>query len=52
MKEHDNIMNEKNQRESIEFDMSVSIVTQDTTYDYNDEFWDLIQTILISVFSY
>ena len=42
MKEHDTIMDEKNQRESIEIERSVSIVTQDNTYDYNDEFWDLI----------
>ena len=33
MKEHDNIMDENNRRESIEFDISVSIETQDTTYD-------------------
>ena len=38
MKEHDNIMDEKNQREIIKCDRSVSIGTQDTTYDYNDEF--------------
>ena len=42
MKEYDNIMDENNQIESIEFDISVSIGTQDTTYDYNDEFWDSI----------
>ena len=45
MKEHDNITDENNLRERIESDISVSIGTQDTTYDYNDEFWDLIQTI-------
>ena len=39
MKEHDNIMDEDNLRESTEFERSVSIGTQDTTYDYNDEFW-------------
>ena len=39
MKEHDNIMDENNQIESIESNISVSIGTQDTTYDYNDEFW-------------
>ena len=35
-------MDENSQRESIESDISVSIGTQDTTYDYNDEFWDSI----------
>ena len=39
MEEHDNIMDENNRRESIEFEISVSVVTQDNTYDYNDEFW-------------
>ena len=38
MKDHDNIMDENNWRETIEFEISVSIWTQDTTYDYNDEF--------------
>ena len=33
-------MDEYNQKESIELDISVSIGTQDTTYNYNDEFWD------------
>ena len=33
MKEHDNIMYKNNRTESIEFEKSVSIVTQDTTYD-------------------
>ena len=42
MKEHGIIMDEKNRREGIEFEISVSIGTQDTTYDYNDEFWDSI----------
>ena len=42
MKEYDNIMDENNQRESIELDIFFSIGTQDTTYDYNDEFWDSI----------
>ena len=42
MKEHDNIMDENNRRESIEFYRSVSMGTQDTTYDYNKEFWDSI----------
>ena len=39
---HDNIMDEKNQIESIEFERSVSIGTQDITYDYIDGFWDSI----------
>ena len=42
MKEHDIIMDEKNQIEGIEFDRYFSIRTQDTTYDYNDKFWDSI----------
>ena len=42
MKEHDNIMDENNRRESIDFDISVSIGTQDNTYDYNEEFLDSI----------
>ena len=42
MEEHNNIMDENSRREKIEFYRSVSIGTQDTTYDYNDEFWDLI----------
>ena len=42
MKEHDSITDEPNQRESIESYISVSIGTQDTTYDYNDEFLDSI----------
>ena len=42
MKEYDNIMDEKNLREIIEFEISVSIGIQNTTYDYNDEFWDTI----------
>ena len=39
MKENDNIPYEKNQGESTEFERSVSIGIQDTTYDNNDEFW-------------
>ena len=39
MEEHDNIIDENNRRESIEFDISVSIGTKECTYDYNDEFW-------------
>ena len=42
MKEHDNIMDLNSLRENIEFRRSVSIVTQDTNYDYNDGFWDSI----------
>ena len=42
IKEHDIRMDEKNWRECIESEISVSIGTQDTTYDYNDEFWDSI----------
>ena len=37
--EYDNIMNEKNNRDIIQFERSVSIGTQNTTYDYNDEFY-------------
>ena len=39
MKEHDIKTYGKNRRESIEFGRHVLIGTQDTTYDYNDEFW-------------
>ena len=39
MKEHDNIMDKKNRREIIAYERPVLIGTQDTTYDYNDEFW-------------
>ena len=42
MKEHGIIMDEKNLREGIDFERSVSIGTQDPTKDYNDEFWDSI----------
>ena len=35
-------MDEKNQRENIEFEILDSIRKKDTTYDYNDEFWDPI----------
>ena len=42
MKEHDNITDENIQIESIEFEILVLIVTKDTSYDYNDEFWDSI----------
>ena len=41
-KEHDIILDEKNQRERIELEISVSIGTQDTTYYFNGEFWDSI----------
>ena len=39
MKEHYNIMDENNRRDSIEFEISVLIGTQYTSYYYNDEFW-------------
>ena len=42
MEEYDNTMDENNQRESIEFDRYVTMGTQETTYDYNDYFWDSI----------
>ena len=42
MKEHNNKMDGYNQIESIEFEISVPIGTQYTTYDYNDEFCDSI----------
>ena len=42
MTEHDNIMYENNQRESIEVERSVLIGTQDTAYYSNDTFWDSI----------
>ena len=38
MEQHDNIMDENNRMESIEFEILVSIETQDTTHDYNDKF--------------
>ena len=41
-KEYDIIMDEKNRREGTELEISVSIGTQDTTYDYNDGFWGSI----------
>ena len=43
MKENDNIMDEENWRKSAEFYRSVSIGTQNTTYDYNDESCDSIK---------
>ena len=42
MKEHDIIMDSNNRREGIESKISVSIGTQDTIYDNNDESWDSI----------
>ena len=42
MEEHDNTTDENNRRERIEFEISVSIRTQECTYDYNGEFWDSI----------
>ena len=50
MKEHNNIMDGKNQIKSIEFERFVSIGIQDTTYGFNDIFWDSISTFLILVF--
>ena len=38
--QHDNVMYEKKQRHSIEFEISFLILSQDTTYDYNVKFWD------------
>ena len=35
-------MDEINQRESIESERIFLIGTQDTTYDYDDEFWDSV----------
>ena len=35
-------MDEKNEIEGIESDISVSIGTQEITYDYNDKYWDSI----------
>ena len=46
MEEHDNRMDENNLRESIEFDISVSKGIQETTFDYNEAFWDSIQSVL------
>ena len=40
-------MDEINRRQTIEFDRSFSIGTQDATYDYNVEFWDSIWTLLL-----
>ena len=42
VEEDDNITEENNRKEIIESERSVSIVTQDTTYDYNDACWDYI----------
>ena len=42
MKEHDNLMDANNRIEGIEFEISVSIGMQYTTYDLNYEFWDYI----------
>ena len=38
--EHENIMDEKNRKESIEFEIKVLIVTKDCTYNYTDKCWD------------
>ena len=40
--EHDKILDENNWIETIGFEISVSIGTNDCTYNYNYEFWDLI----------
>ena len=45
-------MDEENIREIIESEILVLIGIKDTTYDYNDEFWDSIWTIFTSVLSY
>ena len=42
IEEHDNVMDENNRRESIESEKSVLIGMQETTYEYNDEYWDSI----------
>ena len=42
MKDHDKIMDKKNRREIIQLERSFLIGTQDTSYDYNDEFWDSV----------
>ena len=42
MEENNNNMDENNLRESVAFYISVSIGTQEGTYDYNDEFRDYI----------
>ena len=39
IKYHDNIMDKNYWRESIEFEISVSIGNQECTYHYNDDFW-------------
>ena len=51
MKQHNNIMDKKNQREIIELEISVLILTLDTTYDYNNEFWDSIELFYFIVMS-
>ena len=47
MKEHDNIIEGNNQRESTELYISVLIGTQDITYNYNDEFWNNMLNVII-----
>ena len=42
MKEHDSTMDKNVQRESIEFEVSVSIGTKYNTYDYNEKVLDSI----------
>ena len=42
MKVHGIIVDEKKLIEGIYFERDIYVVTQDTTYYYNDEFWDSI----------
>ena len=42
MEVHGNILDKNKQREIIEFETSVSIGNQDTSYDYNGKFRDYI----------
>ena len=42
IKENDNIIDEDNHIKRFGFKISFSIGAQDTTYDYNNEFWDSI----------
>ena len=49
-KKHYIIMYENNQRETIEFEISVSMGTQGTTYDYNYEFGILFKLFIFQFF--
>ena len=40
--EHDNIMDENNQKDIIKFELSVLIVIKELNYGYNGEIWDSI----------